>query len=346
MTDHGTKSTSDIAKTLGLDRHATMFSRLKPYLFGGALLLAMLAALLTWNNRSAGNQVHYLTQEATHGSITVTVSATGTLQPTNQVDVGSEISGTIKTVEVNYNDRITQGQILARIDTARLESEFKQRAASLEAARAKVLQAMATVSESKIKLARLVHVQKESGGKVPSETEMDAALATRDRAIADESNASAAVALAEASLEAQRTDLAKSVIRSPINGIVLKRAAEPGQTVAASFQTPVLFTLAEDLTQMVLHVDVDEADVGKVHENQTATFTVDAYPDRTFPASITQVRFGSKTVAGVVTYETLLTVDNSDLLLRPGMTGTASIIIQKVDNALLVPNTALRFTPP
>ena len=346
MTDHGTKSTSDIAKTLGLDRHATMFSRLKPYLFGGALLLAMLAALLTWNNRSAGNQVHYLTQEATHGSITVTVSATGTLQPTNQVDVGSEISGTIKTVEVKYNDRITQGQILARIDTARLESEFKQRAASLEAARAKVLQAMVTVSESKTKLARLVHVQKESGGKVPSETEMDAALATRDRAIADEANASAAVALAEASLEAQRTDLAKSVIRSPINGIVLKRAAEPGQTVAASFQTPVLFTLAEDLTQMVLHVDVDEADVGKVHENQNATFTVDAYPDRTFPASITQVRFGSKTVAGVVTYETLLTVDNSDLLLRPGMTGTASIIVQKVDNALLVPNTALRFTPP
>lgn len=136
--------------------------------------------------------------------------------------------------------------------------------------------------------------------------------------------------------------------RSPIKGVVLKRAAEPGQTVAATFQTPVLFTLAEDLTQMELHVDVDvdEADVGKVREAQSASFTVDAYPDRTFPARITQVRFGSKTVAGVVTYETVLKVDNSGLLLRPGMTGTANITVQHADDALLVPNAALRFTPP
>jgi len=181
-----------------------------------------------------------------------------------------------------------------------------------------VLQTQATVSETKAKLARLVQVQEASGGKVPSQAEMDTAKANLDRAIADEANARAAVAQAEATLEAQRSDLSKAVIRSPIKGVVLKRAAEPGQTVAAAFQTPVLFTLAEDLTQMELHVDVDEADVGKVRQGQTATFTVDAYPDRTFPARITQVRFGSKTVAGVVTYETCSRWTTPALCCGPG----------------------------
>jgi len=136
------------------------------------------------------------------------------------------------------------------------------------------------------------------------------------------------------------------VIRSPIKGVVLKRSVDPGQTVAATLQAPVLFTLAEDLTQMELHVDVDEADVGQVREGQQATFTVDAYPDRTFPARITQVRYGSETVAGVVTYKAILKVDNSSLSLRPGMTATAAITVRKVDDAILVPNAALRFTPP
>lgn len=337
---------NDVAKTLGLDRQSKVTSRLKPYLIWGGIALAVALLALFWIGRQSTGQVQYQTQAVKRGSLTVMVSATGTLQPTNQVDVGSEISGTIKTVEVDYNDQVTRGQVLAKIDTTKLEAQVKQTAASTEAARARVLQTQATVSEAKAKLARLVQVQEASGGKVPSKAEMDTAKANLDRAIADEANARAAVVQAEATLEAQRTDLAKAVIRSPIKGVVLKRAAEPGQTVAAAFQTPVLFTLAEDLTQMELHVDVDEADVGKVREAQSASFTVDAYPDRTFPARITQVRFGSKTVAGVVTYETVLKVDNSGLLLRPGMTGTANITVQQADDALLVPNAALRFTPP
>lgn len=338
---------NDIAHTLGLDTQTTLYVRLKPYLlWGGVLLLVAIVALLVWKKRTADNQVSYQTQEVSRGSITVTVSATGTLQPNNQVDVGSEISGTFKTVEVNYNDRVKRGQVLGRIDTAKQEAQVKQTAASLAAARAKVLQARATVSEAKAKLARFVQVQESSGGKVPAKSEMDSARATFERAVADEANAKAAVAQAEASLEVQRIDLSKAVLRSPINGIVLTRAVEPGQTVAASLQTSVLFTLAEDLTQMELQVDVDEADVGKVQPGQSATFTVSAYPDRTFPAVVSQVRFGSKTVAGVVTYTAVLKVNNSDLLLRPGMTGTAGITVQKVDNVTLVPNTALRFAPP
>ncbi len=351
MTDspvpESTLSSSDVSKTLGVDQNISLPSRLKPFLFWiGAALLVALILLLIISKRSSGNQTHYQTQEISSGSLTAVVSATGTLQPTNQVDVGSEISGTLKTVEVDYNDRVKRGQVLARIDTAKQETQVKQTVASLEAARAKVLQTRATVSETKAKLARLVQVREASGGKVPSRTELDAAQAAFDRAVADEANARAAVTQAAATLEGQRIDLSKSIIRSPINGIVLKRAADPGQTVAAALQTPVLFTLAEDLTQMELQVDVDEADVGKVQKSQSANFTVSAYPDRTFPARVSQVRFGSKTVAGVVTYTAVLKVDNAELLLRPGMTGTANITVQKVDHALLVPNTALRFSPP
>jgi HlyD family secretion protein len=340
------KPADDVAKTLSLDQRSKIMSRLKPYLLWGGLALAAVLAVSLWFGLQSNGQAQYQTQEVKRGSLVVTVSATGTLQPTNQVDVGSEISGTLKTVKVDYNDRVKRGQVLAEIDTTKLDAQARQTAASLEAARARVLQAQATVAEAKAKLARLEEVQQASGGKVPSKVELDTARANHERANADEANARAAVTQAEATLEAQRTDIARAAIRSPINGVVLKRAAEPGQTVAAAFQTPVLFTLAEDLTQMELHVDVDEADVGKVREAQTATFTVDAYPDRSFPAKITQVRFGSKTVSGVVTYETLLKVDNSSMLLRPGMTGTANIVVQKADDVLLVPNVALRFTPP
>jgi HlyD family secretion protein len=340
------KPAGDVARTLGLDQRSRILSRLKPYLPWGGLALAVVLAVSLWLALRPDGQAQYETQEVKRGNLVVTVSATGTLQPTNQVDVGSEISGTLKSVKVDYNDRVKRGQVLAEIDTTKLDAQARQTAASLDAARARVLLAQATVSEAKSKLARMEEVQQASGGKVPSKAELDTAHANFDRAVADEANARAAVTQAEATLEAQRTDIAKAAIRSPINGVVLKRAAEPGQTVAAAFQTPVLFTLAEDLTQMELHVDVDEADVGKVQKAQTATFTVDAYPDRSFPAKITQVRFGSKTVSGVVTYETLLKVDNSSMLLRPGMTGTANIVVQKADDVLLVPNAALRFTPP
>jgi len=274
------------------------------------------------------------------------VTATGTLQPTNTVEVGSEISGTIRTVEVDYNDPVRVNQVLARLDTTKLESQRQQSAAALAAAEARVLEARATVKEASAKLEQLVRVKKLSGGKVPSQTEMDAAEAALSRAQADEASAKAAVAQAAAAVAAVDTDLSKAEIRSPVNGVVLRRTIEPGQTVAASFQAPVLFTLAEDLKKMELHVDVDEADVGKVREGQDASFTVDAYPRRTFHARTVKTYFGAETVEGVVTYKTILNVSNDDLALRPGMTATADITVRKVTDAVLVPNAALRFSPP
>jgi HlyD family secretion protein len=294
--------------------------------------------------RHEGKQ--YKTEEVRKGDLIVKVTATGNLEPTNQVDVGSELSGIVRSVEVDYNDSVKVGQLLASLDTSKLEAQNLQAKAALASAKAKVLQTQATVKETRSYLARLKQVRQLSGSKVPSQYDLDAAEAAFERARADEASAVAAVSQAQAVLEANETDLAKSVIRSPINGIVLTRSVEPGQTVAASLQAPVLFTLAEDLTQMELHVAVDEADVGQVQGGQVAEFTVDAYPDRTFQARITQVRYGSKTTEGVVTYETILKVDNTDLSLRPGMTATADITVNKVENVLVMPNAALRFTPP
>lgn len=336
---------SDIAQTLGIDRPSGRRKYLKRWLILAALVLIAVVIMIIWKTAGKANSTQYKIQEARRGDLTVTVTATGNLDPTNQVDVGSELSGIIESVEVDYNDRVKVNQVLAKLDTSKLEAQNLQYRAAVASAQAKVLQAQATTAEARNNLARFKHVQELSSGKVPSQYDLDAAEAALQRAQADEASAKAAVSQAEATLEGNETDLAKSVIRSPINGVVLSRSVEPGQTVAASLQAPVLFTLAEDLTQMELHVDVDEADVGMVREGQEATFTVDAYPERTFQARITQVRYGSETTDGVVTYETILEVDNSDLSLRPGMTATADITVKKVENAIIVPNAALRFTP-
>jgi HlyD family secretion protein len=337
---------ADVARHLGLDSSSVLGRRLTLWLIWGALVLVVVSVGLVWITMGTADKVQYKTQAAERGNLTVTVTATGTLEPTNQVDVGIEVSGTIKTVEVDYNDRVKVGQVLARLDTSKLEAQVLQSTAALESARAKVLQTRATAQEAAIQLARLTQVWESTGGESPAQHDLDVARAALERARADEASANAVVSQAQATLDANRTDLAKAVIRSPINGVVLRRSVEPGQTVAATLQAPVLFTLAEDLTQMELQVDVDEADVGQVRQGQQATFTVDAYPDRTFPARITLVRYGSETVAGVVTYKAVLKVDNSSLSLRPGMTATAAITVKQVENAVLVPNAALRFTPP
>jgi HlyD family secretion protein len=336
----------DINQTLGIDPSSDRKKRLKRWLIIALLAIAGVISTVAWNGTKKSNSMQYQTRKVQRGDLIVTVTATGALEPTNQVDVGSELSGIIKTVEVDYNDRVKVGQILARLDTDKLKAKVLQSKAALESARAKVLEAQATVKESGDQLARLKEVWKLSNKQVPSQQDLDATQAALHRAKATEATAKALVSQAQATLEADETDLAKTIIHSPINGIVLTRNVEPGQTVAASFQAPVLFTLAEDLTQMELHVDVDEADVGQVTKGQEASFTVDAHPGRTFPARITQVRYGSQTVNGVVTYKTVLNVDNSDLSLRPGMTATADITVNKVKNATIVPNAALRFIPP
>ncbi len=321
-------------------------NHLRRWIVAAISLAVITAGIIIWAKLTKSDSVQYETQNASRGDITVIVTATGTVKPTKTVDVGSELSGILKSVEVNYNDKVKIGQVLATIDPTKYEAQVTQSKAALDSAKAKIVQAKATVSETRSKLEKYEHVRQLSNNKVPSQSEFDAAQAAFERAKADESSAIAVEAQAKASLDAYETDLSKAVICSPINGIVLTRSIEPGQTVAASFTTPVLFTLAEDLTQMELHVDVDEADIGQVKEGQEATFSVDAYPNREFKAQIIQTRYGSKTVDGVVTYETVLKVDNSDLSLRPGMTATADIVVQKVQGALLIPNAALRFTMP
>ena len=336
----------DITEVLAIGPSHRMNKRMKQYIIIVAAIVAVIIVTAIWKTRSGGETVLYRTEEVKKGDITVIVTATGTLQPTNKVEVGSELSGTVKSVEADYNSKVKVGQVLARLDTAKLEATTAQSRAALESAKAKIAQAEATVKETKAKLAQYQKVRETSNNRVPSQTEMDAAEAAYVRAKADADAAKATASQAKATLDTNETDLAKSVIKSPINGIVLTRSVEPGQTVAAAMTTPVLFTLAEDLTRMDLHVNVDEADISKVREGQTAAFTVAAHPNRTFEALIVQARYGSSTTSGVVTYETVLKVNNSDLLLRPGMTATADITVQNIKDALLIPSAALRFTPP
>ena len=287
----------------------------------------------------------YRTVKAERGSLSSHVTANGTVNPVINVLVGSQVSGMIQKLYADYNTPVKKGQLLARLDLSRLQDAVAKSRASLVAAEAQVLQAQATVAEARAALSRFRQVAELSGGKVPSKSEMDSAEANLKRAAASEASARASVTQARANLQSDETNLGKASIRSPIDGVVLARQVDPGQTVAASFQAPVLFTLAEDLAKMELQVDVDEADVGQVKAGQKAMFSVDAWPGRQYDAVITRVGFGSQVKDGVVSYLTVLEVDNGDLSLRPGMTGTAEITTLVRDNALLVPNAALRFTP-
>jgi HlyD family secretion protein len=288
----------------------------------------------------------YRTENVEAGTLTVSVTATGELKALTQVNIGTEISGVVESVAVDYNSPVRIGQILARVNTEKLEAQAAQARAGLQSAEAKRLQSQATLAEAQAELAKLQRVRDLSGGRVPSRQELDSQEASVKRAQADEASTGAQVAQSQASLAAIETDIRKAVIKSPINGMVLDRLIDPGQTVAASFQTPTLFTLAEDLTKMKLIIDVDEADIGNVKVGQVARFRVDAYPDRAFESRVQEVRSTPKTSNGVVTYQTVLTVDNKERLLQPGMTATAEITVTQVTDALLIPNAALRFTPP
>ncbi len=287
----------------------------------------------------------FVTQPARTETLTVTVTATGNLAPTNQVEVGSELSGRIASVFVDDDDRVTQGQVLAELNTSALEDSVRKAEAAVAVAEASRRLAEATAAEARAKMARYREVARLSNNKVPSQTEMEAAEAELARAEAEVASAKASVAQAEAGLNSDYTNLEKARIKSPINGVVLLRAVDPGQAVAASLQAVTLFTLAEDLAKMELQVDVDEADVGQVQAGQKASFTVDAWPERRFEAEIIRVGFNATDTDGVISYPAVLRVSNTDLILRPGMTATAEITTLEHENALVVPNAALRFTP-
>jgi len=349
---------AELEEFLGAPPHRPWWRR--PTTIVAAVIVV--AALLLLSRCFAGEgEAGYATERAHRGNLTVSVSATGNLAPTNQVEVGSEQSGIITQVFVDNNDRVTRGQPLARLDTSRLQDTVTQAQAGLAAAQAGVATAQASAAQARADLARQEEVYRVSNHRVPSETELDAARAENQRQIAAVRSANAQVATARAQLASAQTNLSKATIYSPVTGVVLSRQIDPGQTVAASFQAPVLFTIAEDLSQMKLEVKVDEADVGQVRAGQHATFTVDAYPGRTFPATVTRIDVGANATnattstgtsqastgasGNVVAYTAVLAVQNADLLLRPGMTATAEIVTTEQQNVLLVPNAALRFSP-
>jgi len=317
-------------------------------LIGGAILLA---ALLFWWWMTSEDDARYATTALSRGDIQIEVTATGNLAPVNEVSVGSELSGLITTVYVDVNDRVTKGQPLAQIDTVKLVDAIQISQAAVDSARSSVREAQATVAQTRRTRNQQEQVWRISGGKVPSRIELDNARADYARAVASLATAQSSVKSAQAQLSSDRNNLSKATIRSSVNGVILSKEIEAGQTVAASFSTPTLFIIAEDLSQMELEVKVDEADVGQVESGQAATFTVDAWPGQTFPATIKRVNLGSNSTTSssssstVISYGAVLSVQNADLILRPGMTATATIVTSKEENKFLVPNAALRFTP-
>lgn len=304
---------------------------------------------------------NYITEAVTQESLALSVTATGNLRPTNQVEVGAEVTGPVDTVAVDVNDRVTRGQVIAVINTEIIDQQIAQSRANLNAARAALGQAQATLDIDTVQLTRLEEVRRLSGGRVPSQIELEQAEAAVQRDKATVASARANIEAASAQLKANLTTRSRAVIRSPVNGVVLARRIEPGQTVVAAFNTVTLFVIAEDLSEMQLRVAIDEADVGQVAAGQEASFTVDAYPGRRFPARLQRVDLASRNTVesqsggagaaaaagggSVVSYEARLEVQNPDGLLRPGMTATATIATQNTGKALLVPNAALRFRP-
>lgn len=271
----------------------------------------------------------WVQEPVTTASLTLAVTATGTLKPVNQVTVGAEVSGRLDEILVDYNDPVRKGQVLARINTEELEARAVQ-------ARAGVAQAEASLAKAEHDFRRASNLRERGFG---SEEAQDQAVVARDVA-------RAALASARAARDQAEVFLEKAVIRSPIDGIVLDRKVEPGQTVAAAFQTPELFIIASDLAHLELTVDIDEADIGEVRVGQAATFSVYTYPTITFAARVKELRNAARTIERVVTYQGVLDADNGEGLLRPGMTATADIVVRTAAEALTVANSVLRFVPP
>lgn len=341
-----TTATATIGENLGVQPGKARWKALLGWL--AIVLLAGAGGIFAygkWKESASAPTVQYRTEQARIGNLTVTVTATGQLQPNRNVNVGSEVSGIIDSVEVNYNDRVVAGQVLARINTERLVAQVSQDKALLDTARAKVSDAKVTTEETGAEYKRMQSARASSNNQLPSQHDLDTAKAAYERAKVSVLTGQAAVTQAEATLRIDETNVSKAVIRSPVNGVVLARNVEPGQTIAASFAVTTMFELADDLSRMKLLVNIDEADVGEVKEAQNVSFTVDAYPGRHFPGRVKQLRYQATTTNNVVTYLAEITVDNHEMLLRPGMTATAVITVKSQENALLVPNVALRFTP-
>jgi HlyD family secretion protein len=337
-------STEAVKRTIGV---SSRLSRYRSIVVVAILVLLGVGAAWVVSRglraREAASAPAFETAVAQTRDITVTVRATGTLEARTTVDVGAEVSGRVLTVKVDANDPVKKGQLLAELDPEQLRAAADQTSAQVVAAEASIAQAKATVTETALAAERAERLYSQG---LAAKNELESSQAAKARAEANLASAKANALLARAALTQNLSRLDKARILSPIDGSVLSRLVEPGATVTAGFQTPLLFRLAQDLTQMRLKVDVDEADMGRVREGMEATFTVEAYPEKTFTSRVLSVRNEPKTSQSVVTYQAVLEVDNRERLLRPGMTCTATIASEVKRGVLAVPNAALRFVPP
>jgi HlyD family secretion protein len=296
-------------------------------IIGIAVALAALAAFLLFGSRGSA-EPKFRKTKLDKGEVVATVTATGTLSAVTTVQVGSQVSGIIAKLHVDFNSIVKKGQLLAELDPTPFQQTVDQRRADLEKAKVELRNAEISLTRSKSLTAQQLLAQ----------SDLDAAQTTRD-------SAAAAVAQAQAALKQAETNLSYTKITSPIDGVVVSRQYDVGQTVAASFQAPVLFTIAQDLTKMQVLTNIDEADVGRIREGQVATFSVDAFPDISFKGTVAQIRLSPQTVQNVVTYPVMLDVPNADLKLKPGMTANVQVPVDVRKDVLRVPNAALRFRP-
>ena len=308
----------------------------------GALCVGAVLALMALLGGCGDEPERFLVQPVTRGSIEATVSATGTLNPVHMVEVGTYASGRIESVEVDYNSLVTEGQLVAKIDPANALVRVQKARANVLSAQARLMGANADL---RLKVEQLERQRALLAETTVSRDRFESAESAHAQASAQAQIELAQLAEREAELEDANVNLAHTDIRSPVDGIVLSRNINVGQTVAASFQTPTLFLIAQDLRQMQVNSDVSEADIGQVAPGQPARFSVDAFPERVFEGTVRQVRNAPISVQNVVTYDVVVDVDNSDLLLRPGMTATLTIVSATRDDVLKVPRRALRFRP-
>jgi HlyD family secretion protein len=344
MNQHLPPTAREIEDALGLSNTTRRGRSMKRIAWLLVLALVAAAAAYYWFTGSTSQSaIAYETSPATVQDVVVTVAATGTIEPITQVDVGTQLSGVIKEVRVDENSLVKKGDVLVVLDAARLSAQRASIAAKLKMAEAVLNETRATLQEQNQTLDR----QKGLGIRgVASTQTVETAVATAARAEAAMQSAAAQVDATKADLAVLDSDLANMTIVAPIDGIVLKRQVEPGQTVAASLQAPVLFQIAEDLRRIQVKANVDEADMGQVKQGQDALFSVDAYRDRKFPAKIERLSYAPQKVDGVVTYTSVLSAANDDLALRPGMTATAYITVATYPQKLVIPNEALRYKPP
>lgn len=318
--------------------------KLKKFLFTVvALLLVGGAGLAYWRMGNSSKESPYLTVPVSRGNVRQVVSSTGTLQAVVTVIVGSQVSGTIAKLSADFNTKVKKGQVVAELDQAKFLARVEETRANLAAAQANLAKSKVAVEDAARTLERAKELMKRQ---LVPQSELDAAQTAHDAARSQLNVSQAQVGQAQASANQASIDLGYTVIRSPVDGMVISRNVDVGQTVAASLSAPTLFTIAHDLTQMEVHTNVDEADVGNISEGQEVTFTVDAHPQRRFRGKVHQVRNAPQIIQNVVTYNAVVRISNKELLLKPGMTANVQFLVSEKEDVLTIPNMALRFRPP